>query len=119
VTFDYLAHVPGRDHIKQRLTEIWNYERYTSPHQYGGRYFYTRNDGLQNQAILYVADTLDAKPRVLLDPNTLSKDGTVALKAFTISEDGKHLAYGLSSGGRIGKTGACSMSTPERTPTTT
>jgi len=99
VTFDYLAHVPGRDHIKQRLTEIWNYERYTSPHQYGGRYFYTRNDGLQNQAILYVADTLDAKPRVLLDPNTLSKDGTIALKAFTISEDGKHLAYGLSSGG--------------------
>ncbi|HET7796584.1 MAG TPA: S9 family peptidase, partial [Nevskia sp.] len=99
VTFDYLARVPGRDHIKQRLTEIWNYERYTSPHQYGGRYFYTRNDGLQNQAILYVADTLDAKPRVLLDPNTLSKDGTIALKAYTISEDGKHLAYGLSSGG--------------------
>jgi len=99
VTFDYLAKIPGRERIKQRLTEIWNYERYSSPQQYGGKYFYTRNDGLQNQAVLYVADALDAKPRVLLDPNTLSSDGTIALKGYAISEDGKHLAYGLSSGG--------------------
>ncbi|HSE12366.1 MAG TPA: hypothetical protein VLB69_07015, partial [Rudaea sp.] len=99
VTFGYLARIPGRERIRQRLTEIWNYERFSSPQKYGGRYFYERNDGLQNQAVLYVADTLDAKPRVLLDPNTLSRDGTVALKGYAISEDGKHIAYGLSSGG--------------------
>jgi prolyl oligopeptidase len=99
VTFDYLGRIPGRDRIKQRLTEIWNYERYSSPQQYGGRYFYTRNDGLQNQAVLYVADSLDAKPRVLLDPNTLSADGTIALKGYAISDDGARIAYGLSSGG--------------------
>jgi prolyl oligopeptidase len=99
VTFAQLSNVPGRDALKKRLTELWNYERYSSPQQYGGRYFYTHNDGLQNQAVLYVADKLDATPRVLLDPNMLTKDGTIALKGFAISDDGKHVAYGLSSGG--------------------
>ncbi len=99
LTSNFLAQVPGRDRIKQRLTELWNFERTSPPQQYGGKYFYTRNDGLQNQAVLYVADTLDAAPRVLLDPNTLSKDGTVALKDYSVSEDGAHLAYGLSNGG--------------------
>ena len=99
VTFEYLARIPGRERLKQRLTELWNYERYTSPEHYGDRYFYTRNDGLQNQAVLYVADSLEAAPRVLLDPNTLSKDGTIALKNYAVSDDGKYIAYGLSSGG--------------------
>ncbi|MGH8123296.1 MAG: hypothetical protein ACREPT_11055, partial [Rudaea sp.] len=95
----YLAQIPGRDRLKQRLTELWNFERYSPPQLHGGKYFYTRNDGLQNQAVLYVADSLDSAPRVLLDPNALSADGTVALKGYAISDDGKYLAYGLSSGG--------------------
>ena len=99
VTFDYLGKIAGRDRLKQRLTQLWNYERYSSPEHYGDRYFYTRNDGLQNQAALYVADSLEATPRVLLDPNTLSKDGTIALKSYAVSDDGKFIAYGLSSGG--------------------
>ncbi len=99
VTFDHLGKISGRDRLKQRLTELWNYERYTSPEHYGERYFYTRNDGLQNQAVLYVADSLEAPPRMLLDPNTLSKDGTIALKSYAVSDDGKFIAYGLSSGG--------------------
>jgi prolyl oligopeptidase len=99
VTFDYLNRIGRSDKIKARLTEIWNYERYSSPQQYGGRYFYTHNDGLQNQAVLLVAESMDAAPRLLLDPNKLSADGTIALKGYAISEDGKHVAYGLSSGG--------------------
>ena len=99
LTSAYIAQIPGREKIRQRLTEIWNYERTSPPQQYGGRYFFTRNDGLQNQAVLYVTDSLDGAPRLLLDPNTLSADGTVALKSYAISDDGKHLAYGLSSGG--------------------
>ncbi len=99
LTFDYLGQIPGRDRLKQRLTQLWNYERYSSPEHYGDHYFYTRNDGLQNQAVLYVADSLEATPRLLLDPNTLSADGTIALKAWAVSDDGAHIAYGLSSGG--------------------
>ena len=99
LTSGYLEAIPGRDRIKQRLTELWNYERYSAPQKYGECWFYTRNDGLQNQSVLYVADSLDATPRQLLDPNTLSKDGTVALKQWTVSDDGKYVAYGLSSGG--------------------
>jgi prolyl oligopeptidase len=99
VTSAYLDGIAGRDKIRNRLTEIWNYERYGSPQQYGGHYFYTHNDGLQNQAVLYVADSPSATPRLLLDPNTLSADGTIALKGYAISDDGKHVAYGLSSGG--------------------
>jgi len=99
VTSAYLDGIAGRDKIRNRLTEIWNYERFGSPQQYGGHYFYTHNDGLQNQAVLYVADSLAAAPRLLLDPNTLSADGTIALKGYAISDDGKYVAYGLSSGG--------------------
>jgi prolyl oligopeptidase len=99
LTSSFLAAIPGRDKIKQRLTALWNYERYSPPQKYGEKYFYTRNDGLQNQAVLYVADSLDAAPRVLLDPNTLSPDGTVALKQWSVSDDGKYVAYGISSGG--------------------
>ncbi len=99
LTFGKLAQIPGRDRIREKLSAIWNYEKISPPQKYGDHYFYTRNDGLQNQAVLYVSESLDAQPRVLLDPNSLSTDGTVALKNFAISDDGKFLAYGLSSGG--------------------
>jgi prolyl oligopeptidase len=99
VTFSWLGKVGSRHAIKARLTELWNYERYGVPFKEGGRYFYTRNDGLQNQAVLYTAESLGAAPRALLDPNTLSKDGTVALSGMAVSEDGRHLAYGLAEAG--------------------
>ena len=99
VTSAYLAAIPERAPIRKRLTELWNYERYGVPNQHGGRYFFTRNDGLQNQNVLYRVDTLDGEPKIVLDPNTLSTDGTIALSGMSISEGGKLLAYGLSSGG--------------------
>lgn len=99
VTFAYLKAIPGRDTIRKRLTELWNYERYGIPFKEGGLYFFTKNDGLQNQSVLYWAESLDAKPKVLLDPNKFSKDGTVALSGVAVSPDGKYLAYGTSSGG--------------------
>jgi prolyl oligopeptidase len=99
VTNAFLETIPQRAAIKERLTKLWNYERFGIPQRQGGRYFFTRNSGLQNQRVLYVAETLDAPPRVLLDPNTLSTDGTVALTSFEISEDGALLAYGLSRAG--------------------
>ncbi|HMC09837.1 MAG TPA: prolyl oligopeptidase family serine peptidase [Pirellulaceae bacterium] len=99
VTFGWLAQVPAREPIRRRLTELWNYERYGLPHKKGRRYFYTRNDGLQNQNAVYVVDRLDGTPRLLLDPNTLSADGTVALTNWVASEDGKLLAYGLAGAG--------------------
>jgi prolyl oligopeptidase len=95
----YLEAIPARTKVKERLTQLWNYERYDIPVKRGGRYFYLRNDGLQNQSVLYVADSLDATPRVLLDPNALSKDATIALGEFVPSPDGKLLAYSLSDGG--------------------
>jgi prolyl oligopeptidase len=95
----YLADVPARERIKSRLTELWNHERYGVPQVRGGRYFYTRNDGLQNQAPVYWQAALDAEPKLLLDPNTLSADGTVALADWQASDDGKRLAYALSDGG--------------------
>jgi prolyl oligopeptidase len=99
LTSAYLAAIPEREPIRKRLTELWNYERYSVPAQRGGRYFFTRNDGLQNQNVLYRVDTPGGEPRVVLDPNTLSQDGTIAMTGWSVSEDGKLLAYGLSSGG--------------------
>ena len=99
LTFGFLEKIPARASIAERLTTLWNYERFGTPYLQGGRYFYGRNDGLQNQSVLYVAESLDAEPRVLLDPNTLSDDGTVALAGYAISDDGKSLAYGLSAAG--------------------
>ena len=95
----YLEAIPARERIKKRMTELWNYERYDIPLKRGNRYFYLRNDGLQNQSVLYIAERLDAAPRVLLDPNKLSKDATVALGEFVPSPDGRILAYSLSDGG--------------------
>lgn len=99
VTFDYLNQIPERAKIKARLTELWNYEKYSAPSKQGDKYFYSKNDGLQNQSVLYVADSVNDKGRVLLDPNKLSADGTVALSGLTISDDGKLMAYGLSVSG--------------------
>ncbi|MCO5052736.1 MAG: prolyl oligopeptidase family serine peptidase [Verrucomicrobiae bacterium] len=99
VTFDYLGQIPQRAAIKARLTELWNFERYGTPFREGGRYFYYKNDGLQNQSVLYTLPTLQAEPTVLLDPNKLSTDGTVALGGIAISEDGNRMAYGLSTAG--------------------
>jgi len=99
VTFDYLASIPQRDAIKRRLTELWNYERYGVPFKRGPRYFFSKNDGLQNQSVLYTRPSLDAEASVLLDPNTLSTDGTVALSGYDITDDGKLMAYGLSTSG--------------------
>jgi prolyl oligopeptidase len=99
LTNAYLATIPERETIKKRLTQLWNYEKYSAPFKVAGKYFYYKNDGLQNQFILYVADSPGEKGRVLIDPNTLSRDGTIALANIAISEDAKFLAYSLSSGG--------------------
>jgi len=99
LTFSYLDQLPYRQAIRERLLKLWNYERFSVPSQHGGRYFYERNNGLQNQNVLLVADSLNAEPRMLLDPNTLSPDGTIALAGTAVSEDGKLLAYGTATSG--------------------
>jgi prolyl oligopeptidase len=99
VTAAWLGSIPERAEIRERLTELWNYERYGIPVKEGGRYFFVKNAGLQNQNVLYMMDTLDGPARVLLDPNEMSPDGTVALISFNVSPDGRHVAYGLASGG--------------------
>lgn len=99
VTFGFLKQIPQREAIRERLTELWNFERFELPVKEGGKYFFRRNTGLQNQSVLFVADSLTAEPRELLNPNTLREDGTVAVGAWSVSEDGKYLAYGTSSGG--------------------
>ena len=99
LTFNYLDQIPYRSAIRERMTKLWNYERFTVPSQQGGRYFFEHNDGLQNQNVLLVADSLNAQPRVLLDPNTLSADGTIALSGTAVTDDGKLLAYGTAASG--------------------
>ena len=99
LTSDYLAAIPGRDDIARRLKEIWNYQRWSAPEKHGPRWLYTHNDGLQNQSVLFLTDDPQQPARVLLDPNVLSKDGTVALKAVGYSDDGRLMAYGLSEAG--------------------
>jgi prolyl oligopeptidase len=99
VTFDYLNDIPAREPLKQRITQLWNYEKYSIPSQKAGRYFYLKNDGLQNQSVLYTLQSLDAEPRVLIDPNILSEDGTVALAGTVVSQNAKLIAYGLSTAG--------------------
>ena len=99
VTFDYLGRIPQRSKIKERLTQLWNYERYGAPFKRGDRYFISKNDGLQNQSVLYTLDSLNGTPKVLLDPNKLSADGTVALSSYAVNEEGTLLAYGVSKSG--------------------
>jgi prolyl oligopeptidase len=99
VTFQYLEGLPHREKLKQRLTQLWNYERYSAPVKQGDHYFYSKNDGLQNQSVIYTLKDLADEPQVLLDPNTLSEDGTIALSGISTSEDGRLMAYGLSHSG--------------------
>ncbi len=99
VTFDYLQTLPMREPLKRRLTALYDYERFSIPYHRGGRYFYTRNSGLQNQAVLYVQDSLAAEGRELLDPNRLSADGTIALTLVEPSPDGDLLLYGTATSG--------------------
>jgi len=99
VTFDFLAKLGQRDAIKQRLTELYNYPRHDLPFKEGGRYFYTYNTGLLNQPQLLMKDRLDGGARLLLDPNTLSADGTVSLTQWDVSPDGRWLGYGVAVAG--------------------
>jgi len=99
ITFGYLEGIPERAPIRERLTKVWNYERLGIPEKEGGRYFYSRNTGLQPQPVLFTTTDLKVSGEVLLDPNTLSNDGTVALSAWSPSPDGRLLAYAISSGG--------------------
>jgi prolyl oligopeptidase len=99
VTNDYLATIPQREQIKKRLTELWNYEKYSAPFKAGKHYYYYKNDGLQNQSVLYIADSTTDAGRVFLDPNKLSQDGTAALGGISFTDDGKLMAYGVALAG--------------------
>ncbi len=99
VTFAHLESIPEREAIRKRLTELWNFERFTYYVKAGGRYYFTKNDGLQNQYVLYRMDSLDDEPQVLIDPNTWSEDGTIALTGSVFSDDGRHVAYGRAESG--------------------
>ncbi|HTT41599.1 MAG TPA: hypothetical protein VMG33_00925, partial [Steroidobacteraceae bacterium] len=94
-----LAALPQRDWLKRRLTELWSYERYDVPVHKGKHYFYLRNDGHQNQSVLYVAETLESPGTVLFDPNAVRSDATVALSEFEPSQQGEVVAYATSDGG--------------------
>jgi prolyl oligopeptidase len=99
LTEKYLAALPARAQLRTRFTKLFDLERLGEPFQAGGQYFFTRNTGLQNQSVLYVAANLDAAPRVALDPNTLSKDGSLDVVGYVASHDGKLIAYGISVSG--------------------
>ena len=99
VAFSYLEAIPERGAIRERLQELWDYERFGSPRKAAGRYFFTRNDGLQNQSVLFTQATLDSAPSVLLDPNSWSEDGTVSLGSWVVSDDGRYLAYSRRQAG--------------------
>ena len=99
LTAAYLAEIPARAAIRERLTKLWNYPKYGTPFRKARRYFFFKNDGLQNQSVLYKQASLTADPETLLDPNVLSEDGTVALSTLAVSEDGRLLAYGTSASG--------------------
>jgi prolyl oligopeptidase len=98
-TFSFLDGISEREVIRQRLTELWDYERYGVPFSEAGRYFYFKNHGLQNQSVLYVQEGLGEEGRALLDPNALSEDGTVALTTVSVTESGDYLGYGTAAGG--------------------
>jgi len=99
LTAAYLAEIPARATIRQRLTKLWNYPKYGAPFRKAGRYFFLKNDGLQNQSVLYQQASLEATPETLLDPNILSEDGTVALSTLAVADNGRLLAYGTAASG--------------------
>jgi prolyl oligopeptidase len=99
LTFSFLEKIPARTIIRERLTKLWDYAKASSPYKKGGRYFQFQNSGLQNQDVMVVYESLAETPRILLNPNSLSKDGTVALNTWSVSPDGKWLAYAISASG--------------------
>jgi len=99
ITFDYLTAISEREPIRKQLTNLWNYEKYTTPYKRGGRYFFSKNNGLQNQFVVYTVEKWGDTPRVLLDPNSWSKDGTVALGGVAVSDDAKYAAYSVAEAG--------------------
>ena len=99
LTFGYLGAIPQRQSIVNRMTELWNYEKISAPFRRGGRYYFSRNDGLQNQNVLWMQESLDSQPSVLLDPNAWSKDGTTALSGTAFSDDGRWVAYAVQEAG--------------------
>ena len=99
VTFGYLDKIPYREKLKARLTELYNYPRISAPFRRGDTYFFTKNDGLQNQNVFYIQKGVNGTPEVFLDPNKFSADGTSVLSTFSLSKDGKYVAYGISQGG--------------------
>ena len=99
LTFKYIADLPYREQIETRLTKLWDYEKFGTPFKRGGRYYYSKNDGLQNQSVVYRMDSLDGEPVELIDPNKWSDDGTIALGGMAFSEDGRYLAFGIQESG--------------------
>ncbi|MCC7506317.1 MAG: S9 family peptidase [Saprospiraceae bacterium] len=99
VTQGFLSQIPYRDKIQTRLEQIWNFEKFSTPYKKANRYFFFKNDGLQNQSVFYVQDQLDSQPTVVLDPNQFSADGTTSLGETSFSKDGRYLAYSTSEGG--------------------
>jgi len=99
ITYPWLESVDARSKVKERIKSLWNFEKFGTPFKRGGRYFFSKNNGLQNQNVIYWTDSLDKEPKILIDPNTFSEDGTVALSIYTVSSDGKWVVYGKSSGG--------------------
>jgi prolyl oligopeptidase len=99
ITFNYLDAIPERRQIKERITNLWNYARMSVPFRHGKRYFFSKNDGLQNQSVIYMQNELQAEPKRVIDPNTLSTDGTVSISLTSYSKDGALMAYGVSRSG--------------------
>ncbi|MBN4062265.1 MAG: S9 family peptidase [Flavobacteriales bacterium] len=117
VTFAYLKNIPQREKIKQRLTEVWNYPKYSAPFHEADYYFFYKNNGIQNQSVLYIQEELDGEPKVLIDPNKFSEDGTVALSGLSISKDAKYAGYMVSSAGSDWKEGfVLNIETGEKLP---
>ncbi len=99
VTFEYLDKLPLREHFKRRITELWNYPKVSGPVREGARYFYVKNSGLERQSPLYMREGLASEPKLVIDPNVLSPDGSLSLAQWKPSPDGRMLAYGIAEGG--------------------
>jgi len=99
VTFNYLEKIPFREKLKKRLSEIWNYKKVRTPKIQADKYFYFKNDGLQNHDVLYMKDNLQSEEKMVLNPNTFSEDGSISLASYKVSHDGKYLAYSVSKSG--------------------
>lgn len=99
VTFGYLEQISYRDKLKKRLEQVYNFEKYSAPFKKAGKYYFFKNNGLQNQSVLYVQSALNEEAHLVLDPNTFSPDGTTSMQEYAFSKDGRYLAYAISKGG--------------------